>query len=114
MKYPDEWVHSKARAILKYFDYDIPYNLNRGGFTITFGEVTLQFAKKKALLRKVGELDWVHYTPMTLARAILDERLEEYLLEKQEDSRSPVNVWKDKKKEEELKAYYRKRALLYE
>ena len=67
-------------------------------------------AKNKTRFRPVGILDWAHYTKKGMCFAIQNDVLQQYYEEMLEDSRSPSNVWKDKKKEQNLKDYYANRS----
>ena len=67
------------------------------------------FAKNKTLFRPLGVIDWAWYTSATLKSAILEERMGDYYTEMLNDSRSPSNIWKDKKKEKKMKEYYANR-----
>jgi len=63
-------------------------------------------ASNKTSFRPVGVLDWAHYTAAGIRDAIQHDFLQEYYEEMLEDSRSPANVWKDKRKEQSLKEQY--------
>jgi hypothetical protein len=67
-------------------------------------------AKNKTSFRPVGVLDWAHYTEAGIRTAIQHGVLDQYYEKMLEDSRSPTNVWKDKKKEQNLKEYYANRS----
>jgi len=67
-------------------------------------------AKTKTSFRPVGILDWAHYTKKGMCYAIQHDLLQQYYEEMLEDSRSPSNVWKDTKKEQNLKDYYANRS----
>tara|TARA_R110002020_G_scaffold65744_3_gene173387 strand:- start:828 stop:1196 length:369 start_codon:yes stop_codon:yes gene_type:complete len=64
------------------------------------------FAKNKTLFRPLGILDWAWFTTAKLRDAMLGERMGAYYIEMLNDSRSPNNKWRDKKKEKEMKEYY--------
>ena len=71
------------------------------------------FARTKRRFRPVGILDWAHYTGAGLREAILNNSLDEYYKTMLEDERSPSNIWENKQKETELKAYYAERKEYY-
>lgn len=74
------------------------------------GEEPILLAKRKPLMRKAGDLDWLHYSPSSLAEALSSGSFEEYYLEAEHDPRSLENKWRDKGKEQTLKQIYRERS----
>jgi hypothetical protein len=66
----------------------------------------IYICKNKAKMRLRSHLDWVYYTPKTLAQAIDNDTVEEYYEIMLKDVRSDPNLWKDTDFELELKSYY--------
>jgi hypothetical protein len=62
--------------------------------------------KNSSKMRLKSHLDWVWYTPKTLADAIDNNTVEAYYEIMLEDVRSDPNVWKDRNFELEMKSYY--------
>jgi len=67
-------------------------------------------AGKKQKMRLVSYLDWVYYTPKTLAFAIETNQVEDYYWYQMGDSKSDPNIWKDINEEYQLKKFYANRA----
>mgnify|MGYP003975873637 FL=1 len=67
-------------------------------------------AGKKQKMRLVSYLDWVHYTPKTLAFAIETNQVEDYYWYQMGDPKSDPNIWKDINEEYQLKKFYALRA----
>ena len=64
---------------------------------------------KKTKMRMISRLDWVHYHPKDLARAIETDTVEAYYTQQLDDPASDPNIWADAVKEFELKTYYANR-----
>jgi hypothetical protein len=69
----------------------------------------IYLAKKTTKMRIKSHLDWVWYTPKTLARAIDTDTVEEYYEIMMQHVNSDPNVWNDHDFEMELKSYYASR-----
>ena len=66
----------------------------------------IYIAKNSPKMRLKSHLDWVWYTPKTLAQAIDNNIVNEYYEIMLKDLRSDPNLWKDIDLELELKSYY--------
>lgn len=67
-------------------------------------------AKHSAKMRLRSQLDWVYYTPRTLAQAIDNNTVDQYYEFMMQDSRSDPNLWNDRDFEMQLKTFYAARA----
>jgi len=67
-------------------------------------------AKHSSKMRMISQLDWVHYTPKTLAAAMDNNTVDVYYEQQLSDSRSDPNLWKRPDEESELKSHYAARA----
>jgi hypothetical protein len=66
--------------------------------------------KNSSKMRLKSHLDWVHYTPRTLAQAIDQQQVPVYYEFMMQDHRSDPNVWNDRDFEMQLKSFYAARA----
>ena len=62
--------------------------------------------KNTSKMRLKSQLDWVHYTPKTLAQAVDNNKVDHYYEFMMQDHRSDPNVWNDTNFEMELKTFY--------
>jgi len=109
-KYP--YIESKSLyfrllAIDKLLDCQISVREHHQGLVI---DEELIIAKNKPLFRPLGIIDWAHFTPKGLAKAINSGSASKYYKKMLKDPLSPQNKWCDKKLEREMKSFYLKRA----
>jgi hypothetical protein len=84
-------------------------NVNERSGYLEF-EDGIYVAKNSNKMRLRSYLDWVYYTPKTLAQALNADTVEVYYEIMLRDVRSDPNVWKDTDLEQELKAFYAARS----
>jgi hypothetical protein len=69
---------------------------------------TILIAKSKNMFKFLGELDWVHYPNIRiLYNKLKNNEIKKYYKELQSHSKSPDNIWKDKRLEKSLKKHYK-------
>lgn len=103
----DQQLRWRWAAIKKYLTTSPVYNDMNGILTVN-GKFYL--AKNSSKMRLKSHLDWVWYTPKTLAQAIDSDTVESYYEIMLNDIRTDPNVWKDIDFEMELKSHYAARA----
>lgn len=104
------YFEEKLRAI---FNAGLHYKTSNYGATV---DKAIVIARNKSLWRPVGILDWLPYYGIeSLLTAYKDGALEEYKEKQIKANRQQYavvkpNVWKDKKKEKEMKEFYASRS----
>lgn len=99
----DQQLRWRWAAIKKHLTSSPAYYEINGILTV---DGVCYIAKNSSKMRLKSHLDWVWYTPKTLAQAIDSGSLESYYEIMLNDVRSDPNVWKDHDFEMELKSYY--------
>jgi len=99
----DKQLYFRWAAIKKHLTTQPVYNEYNGILSV---DGVFYIAKNSPKMRLKSHLDWVWYTPKTLAQAIDSNCVESYYEIMLNDVRSDPNQWKDQDFEMELKSFY--------
>lgn len=92
--------------ISRYLSTPVEAFENFGTLTIRFADQTIYIARKSKKMRLKSHLDWVYYTPKTLAHAINHNCVESYYETMMNHIHSDPNKWNDHDFEMKLKSFY--------
>jgi len=99
----DKQLYFRWAAIKKYLTTQPTYGEYNGVLGVNG---IFYIAKNSPKMRLKSHLDWVWYTPKTLAHAIDSNCVESYYEIMMNDIRSDPNQWKDQDFEMQLKSFY--------